>query len=135
MQLLPSKKSEKEGWNFPKKVQVLQQLGIVAPKILKKINKKRNELEHQYVKPNEGDVNDALDVATLFLAYTDELVNNSIVSYGVRDDFVIELRVKEGLVKLFDYKNNVEQTAKIDDDDAWIEFAQRLSEEQMEKTI
>jgi len=118
------KKSEKEGWNFPTKVEVLQELGIVAPEILKKTNKKRNELEHQYVKPTKEDVDDAVGVAELFLSATDE---RAIVDYTAPNDFRIELKHKEGFVKLIDYKNHVEKIVKIDSDDGWIEFAKRLS--------
>ena len=83
------KKSEKEGWNLPKKIEVLRELGIVAPDILRRKNKKRNELEHQYVKPTKEDVDDALDVATLFLSATNEL---AIIDYAAPNDFKIELK-------------------------------------------
>ena len=118
------KKSEKEGWNFPRKIEVLRELGIVAPDVLKKTNKKRNELEHQYVKPAKEDVDDAIGVAELFLSATDE---RAIIDYTAPNDFRIELKHKEGFVKLIDYKDNVEKIAKIDSDDGWIEFAKRLS--------
>lgn len=117
------KKSEKEGWFFPKKIEVLRELGIVAPDILKKTNKKRNELEHQYAKPTKEDVDDAIGVAELFLNATDE---RAIIDYNAPNDFRIELKHKEGFVKLIDYKNNVEKIAKIDSHDGWIEFAKRL---------
>jgi len=117
------KKSEKEGWFFPKKIEVLRELGIAAPNILKKINKKRNELEHQYIKPNEEDVDDAIGVAELFLGATDE---RAIIDYTAPNDFRIELKHREGVVRLIDYKNNVEKIARIDSDDGWIEFAKRL---------
>ena len=129
------KKSEKEGWFFPRKIEVIRKLGIVAPDILKKINKKRNELEHRYIKPTEDEVNDALGVAELFLTATDELANNPIISYAVRDDFTIELKLREEFVKLIDHKNNVKKIAEIDNDDGWIEFAKRLSKRQAEKII
>jgi len=117
------KKSEKEGWFFPKKIEILRELGIAAPNILKKINKKRNELEHQYIKPNEEDVDDAIGVAELFLGATDE---RAIIDYTAPNDFRIELKHREGVVRLIDYKNNVEKIARIDSDDGWIEFAKRL---------
>lgn len=118
------KKSEKEGWPFPQKIGVLQELGMVAPNILKKINKKRNELEHQYIKPTEEDVNDAIDVAELFLSATDE---RAIINYDAPNEFRIELQHKEGFVKLIDHKNKFDRIARIDSDDRWIEFAKRLS--------
>ena len=118
------KKSEKEGWNFPTKIEILRKLGIVAPDILRRITKKRNELEHQYIKPTREDVDDAIGVAELFLKATDE---RAIVDYVAPNDFKIELKHREGFVRLTDHKNNVEKTARIDSDDGWIEFAKRLS--------
>jgi len=120
------KKSEKEKWNFPKKVEVIQKVGIVAPRILKKINKKRNELEHRYTKPVKDDVSDAIDVAELFLTATN-LHMDAIMKYEASKDFVIELKREEGFVKLIDYGSNIEKVAEINDDDGWVEFARRLS--------
>jgi hypothetical protein len=121
-------KSEKEEWDFPKKIEIIKQLGIVAPSILKRINKKRNELEHQYVKPTKEEVDDGLDVAELFLAYTRRLVTEPFTSFSKRDDYEIELDRKKGTVTLIDKKKMIgEQLASMDSNDGWLEFAQRLA--------
>jgi len=120
-------KSEKEKWDFPRKIEVIQQVGIVAPRILKKINKKRNELEHRYVKPTQADVDDGLDVAELFLVSTNEIANQPILNWGVQDDFSIEIERGEGFIRLIDHANNVQGNATIGKEDEWIEFAKRLS--------
>ena len=57
-------------WNFPEKVEKLNNLGIISPRILTKINRIRNLLEHQYQIPKKQEVMEAYDVAILFLAYT-----------------------------------------------------------------
>lgn len=121
------KMSEKKGWDFPRKIEIIQKLGIVAPRILRKINTKRNKLEHRYVKPTQADVDDALDVATLFLAYSDEMANQPIKSYGLRNDFTIEIKRGEGLIKLIEHANKIEKVARIGHEDEWIDFAKRLS--------
>jgi len=118
------KKSEKERWNFPEKIEVIRELGIVAPRILTKINKKRNELEHRYVKPAKDDVDDAIDVGELFLNATRKRM---IMKYSAQNHFEIELKREEGFVKLIDYQSNTEKVAEINDDEGWIEFARRLS--------
>ena len=121
-------KSEKEHWDFPKKIEIIEQLGIVAPSILKKINKKRNELEHRYVKPTKEDVDDGRDVAKLFLAYTSRLVVEPLTFFGIVDDYEIKLNRKKGFATLIDKKKNVgEQVAKMNDHDGWVEFAKRLT--------
>lgn len=122
------KKSEKEGWDFPKKIEIVEQLGIVAPSILKRINKKRNELEHRYVKPTSEEVADGRDVAKLFLAYTEALVTKPITSFGKMDDYEIKLDREKGYAMLIDYKEKTsERIAKIDDNDRWLEFAKFLA--------
>jgi hypothetical protein len=121
------KKSEKEKWDFPKKIEIIEQLGIVAPNILKRINKKRNELEHQYAKPSNEEVDDGLDVAKLFLAYTSKLVAVSVVGIVKEGDYEVKLNRKEGTVTLIDKKKIVgEQIANMDIDNGWLEFARRL---------
>ena|SRR5690349_12495618 len=39
-------------WNFPKKVEALERISIIAPRILAKINRHRNEMEHEYWCPS-----------------------------------------------------------------------------------
>jgi hypothetical protein len=59
--------------NFPDKVKKLNSFGIISPQILKGINRRRNLLEHDYEDPsNKEDIEVALDVAKLFIAYTDK---------------------------------------------------------------
>ena len=66
-------KLKKERWNFPKKIKFLREKKIVAPRVLEKINKTRNMLEHEFKKPNLDKVEDALDVVTLFIGYSKQL--------------------------------------------------------------
>jgi Domain of unknown function (DUF4926) len=47
---------------------LLTEIGVVAPRIVTKVIRARNYLEHQYRKPEKGQVEDAVDVATLFVA-------------------------------------------------------------------
>ena len=63
--------SKKEDWNFPQSTDFLLKVGVLAPNILRKINKKRNELEHDFKKPTLEEVTDFLDIAQLFLAVTE----------------------------------------------------------------
>jgi hypothetical protein len=65
------KKSQRDFWSFPKKITLISELGILAPRVLHKVNKQRNLLEHQFIKPLKGSVEDFLDIAMLFIASTD----------------------------------------------------------------
>lgn len=68
---------KREDWNFPKKTDFLLKVGVVAPRILTKINKRRNEIEHEFKKPTRVEVEDFLDVANLFLLYTERFVDKT----------------------------------------------------------
>ena len=61
-------------WGFPKKIELIQKLGILAPRVLKKINTTRNLMEHQFVKPKQEMVEDFVDIVSLFLASTDKYI-------------------------------------------------------------
>lgn len=69
-------------WNFPDKVNRLNGLGIISPRILRKINRIRNLLEHQYRIPKKREVEDAYDVAILFIAYTKNFIKKFVMGYG-----------------------------------------------------
>ncbi|MEA2075447.1 MAG: hypothetical protein U9O85_06905 [Euryarchaeota archaeon] len=62
----------------------MQKGGIIAPQILKKINDKRNLLEHEFKKPSLEQVEDALDVATLFISYASSLTKTPNLLYVER---------------------------------------------------
>ena len=67
-----------KAWNFPEKVEKLNNLGIISPRILTKINRIRNLLEHQYQIPKRQEVLEAYDVAILFLAYSKNFLKKFI---------------------------------------------------------
>lgn len=70
-------------WNLPRKVELLVQLGFVAPRILKRVTDARNVLEHEYKLPTPDQAEEALDLAVLFI----EATNRHL--YLFEDDFVI----------------------------------------------
>jgi hypothetical protein len=93
-------KSRKAKWRFPDKIDLLTKIGIVSPRILKKINQQRNLLEHEFVLPKKESVEDALDVAILFEAYTDKFLHNCLQSFGFSNSQLGSLDLE------MDYKNH-----------------------------
>jgi hypothetical protein len=63
--------ARKQRWNIPKKLDFISQSGLLAPRILRKITGLRNRLEHEFAPPSKHQVEDALDVAMLFVSYAD----------------------------------------------------------------
>lgn len=57
-----------EPYSFPARLERVQSLGLVAPRVIRKIVQLRNVLEHEYYKPNVSEVEDALDITALFIA-------------------------------------------------------------------
>ena len=66
--------TRRERWNIPKKLKFISQSGVLTPRILGNVNRLRNQLEHEFISPSKREVEDALDVATLFVSYA-ELVH------------------------------------------------------------
>jgi hypothetical protein len=54
-------------WNVPKKIERVRMLGLMAPSLLRKIVNMRNILEHEYETPELGVIEEALDIASLFV--------------------------------------------------------------------
>ena len=87
------KQSKKDKWNFPKKIEFVNSLGITSPNILKKINRVRNLLEHEYKYPSKEKVEDAIDVTELFLSATERMINREV------DHVFIEVSTNRGLIE------------------------------------
>ena len=66
--------AQRQGWDIPTKLKFISDCGIVAPRILGRLNRLRNKLEHEFKSPSKDQTEDALDVATLFISYA-ELVH------------------------------------------------------------
>ncbi len=63
--------AKKERWSVPRKLDFITESGVVAPRILRRVNSLRNRLEHDFAPPSRQQVEDALDVATLFVSYAE----------------------------------------------------------------
>lgn len=123
-------KSEKENWNFPKKIKVLTDSGFIAPRILGRINRKRNQLEHQYVKPTAADVKDALDVAILFLGYTDRIYTPiSRMEYNCIYSVIFDRKKRIVVIEEPDRKKAElkRRKLKIGGEDGWLEVGKILA--------
>jgi hypothetical protein len=53
--------------NVPKKIERLRALGLLTPSLLRKVVDMRNILEHEYATPELEMVEEALDIASLFV--------------------------------------------------------------------
>lgn len=56
--------------SFPKKMDFLEGVGIVRPRIIDKINKIRNEIEHEYRDATLEETEDFIDIVLLFMEAT-----------------------------------------------------------------
>ncbi len=127
------KNSKSKNWSFIQKINLIKDLGILAPRVLKKINNTRNLMEHEYVKPEKEKVEDFLDITSLFLASTDKYIFSfpSSAGYQQKDkgavfklDYkqcVIKVKIHKKLPFSLDYdkieKENVLQKFTIDNKD------------------
>jgi hypothetical protein len=96
-----TKKSDEADWNFPEKLDVLRKLGLVSPEILNDINRQRNDLEHRYSIPDEKFVKSSIEIAKMFVGYTDKYLYNMPF-----DGMLREISNPESVLMVtLDYKN------------------------------
>ena len=57
--------------SFPKLIAYARNCGVVAPRVLERLNSRRNMVEHEFDVPKKEDVENFVDVVELFLAVTD----------------------------------------------------------------
>jgi len=110
------KESQDKSWGFPRKLELIQKFEIIAPRVLNKINKTRNLMEHQYIKPKSEQVEDFLDIASLFIASTDHYASNSLklveyineVNENFKDllevEFHVDIRSSKLIIKTLQIK-------------------------------
>ena len=89
--------------NFPQKIVVLNEMGLIAPRIINKVSTLRNKLEHEYKLPEVEQVEDAVDIANLFVFALDSIL------YTFPSDFTIGTFVEGMENKNSDliYKNRI----------------------------
>jgi len=87
-------------WNVPKKIERLRALGLLAPSLLRKVVDIRNILEHEYATPELEKVEEALDVASLFVMSAsamfipfDDVLEFSLPYLGVTENSVTHVSV------------------------------------------
>lgn len=104
--------------NFPTKLDKLNQLGIIAPRILKKINHIRNLLEHQYKIPKKEEVEDAIDVAMLFIEYTNKFIYRFVNSIDVECNGIdFNIRISNDGISIY-----IRSPTKTDDEEFFITY-------------
>lgn len=57
--------------SFPKLIAYARNCGVVAPRVLERLNSRRNMVEHEFDVPKKEDVENFVDVVQLFLSATD----------------------------------------------------------------
>lgn len=121
--------SKKKFWGFSKKIEFIKKLNILTPRILKKINRLRNLMEHEYIKPNEEQVEDFIDVVSLFIASTDKFVSSPRDEVIYTNDnlelaeITVKLNVDNGLIKIIDIEDPIAEIRIVED--YYIEFMKR----------
>jgi len=73
----------RKGNNFPSRIESMESLGLAAPRIIKKVVKLRNRLEHEYYYPSNEEVEDAIDIAHLFIEATSSPFGSMMTAFYV----------------------------------------------------
>lgn len=95
--------------NFPCRVEFAASCGVVAPRIVEKVNRLRNLVEHEYVRPERETVEDYVGVAHLFVAACNPLVQSfpclREFDHGSPKPRVIHTVAGTGLIEVFESTN------------------------------
>ena len=94
--------SIKEKWSFPKKIDVVRKIGIVAPGILRLINSKRNKMEHHHERPKKEEVVEFLDVAELFIELFKQKTHRIELLLDYENDYGIQLDTKKNQILIYE---------------------------------
>ena len=136
------------GWNqthknknygFPEKLEYLGQCGILSPNILRKLNTKRNEIEHDYYIPSKEEVEDYIDIVELFLMATKELLDSfpeSVdyclmkdddydISLELPDPITVDIKMSKGVIKLRHKEQVMKKTTADKDFYIWLSAIMR----------
>ncbi len=101
--------AKKQGWNIPKKIEFIARSGILAPRILRKVNVLRNQLEHEFALPSRHEVEDALDIAALFVSYG-ELVSIPAMNWTLSGGMTIRYDYDEMVFRFFEKNPDLQES-------------------------
>lgn len=62
--------------DLPTRLHLLQEMGIIGSGIIRKIRQKRNYLEHEYKCPDQQEVEDAVEIAQLFIDASNNILQH-----------------------------------------------------------
>ncbi|MGN7760513.1 hypothetical protein [Paenibacillus sp. 22594] len=112
--------AKKKNWNIPKKIEIIKSLGILAPRILNKINSVRNIVEHEFMVPDEEQVVDFVDIVALFLVSTERYIINfpdeSQIENGNYEHIFLDIKFNRGnenIVIEVRYRGKIKDTEQI----------------------
>jgi len=94
--------SKRERWNIPTKINVLQNIGVTTPTILKLINKKRNEMEHEFKKPEREKVLEYLGIAELFIELFKSWKEIIEIIIDYNNNFALWIDQKSEIIRIYD---------------------------------
>jgi hypothetical protein len=92
--------------NFPTKLGVLDDIGLLPTTIIKNLNVERNLIEHEYDTPSRQRVAEAIDVVKLLLLATEKLMESTAhqVVVGWRNPCrhtLLQLEPQNGEIRLY----------------------------------
>lgn len=68
--------SERKARGFPRRLLFAEKCGMITPRVLSKVNRLRNDVEHEYADPDRDMVDDYTDVVALYLEASDRYVRS-----------------------------------------------------------
>ena len=123
------KKYQRNKLNIHHRLDFLQKCGVISPNILKKLNRTRNLVEHEYYIPTEDEAQDYVDIVELFLHATKVICDIFPTSMGLeilKDEQYdksknlpeeLEIRIKDGSGVITILNGDLKKTITTDNPD------------------
>jgi hypothetical protein len=86
--------------NFPKKLKLIKALDFAPSNLISKTRTLRNKLEHYYTKPQRVEVNEAIELAELFILTIENRIKMIPIQFFISD--------KKNYITLWEYENYIE---------------------------
>lgn len=94
--------SIKEKWSFPRKIGVIQKIGVVSPNILNLINSRRVQLEHYHKEPRKEEVKEFLDITEMFIELFKFRARRIALLINYDADFAFWMDVEKSEIRIYD---------------------------------
>lgn len=93
--------SIKKRWTFPRKIEVIQKIGVISPNVLNLINSKRVQVEHYHKEPSKEEVTEFLDITEMFIEFFKFRYHRIVVLIDYDEDYAFWMDLEKSEIRIY----------------------------------